>query len=114
MATGDFDTYYSDNPWENLDKNQRQWYDPELIRVWQQRGTFSQSVPVKINQLGVRAKTMSVTQLFDPHPNFNSIGLRSLWLGASNNVSVLRPQLRMISSPTATSGREWLQSNGWV
>jgi N4-gp56 family major capsid protein len=84
MATGDFDTYYSDNPWENLDKNQRQWYDPELMRIWRQKNVFSQTIPFKMSNMDVRAKTMTVSQLFDPHANFNALALRQLWLPAAH------------------------------
>lgn len=84
MATGDFDTYYSDNPWEQMSTNQRQWYDPELMRLWRTRNVFSSTIPFKKSNLDVRAKTMTVTQLFDPHANFNALSLRQLWLPAAH------------------------------
>ena len=84
MATGDFDTYYSDNPWSAIDKNQREWYDPMLIDFFRSNAVFTSSVGFAKNLGPVSAKTMTVTGLLDPHPDYTAINLRQLWLPASH------------------------------
>lgn len=80
MTTGDFDTYYSDEPFSIMDKNQRNWLDPDLIDIWRQRSVFRPVVSFTKSLVGVRAKTMSVTQLLDPHPDTTALALRQIWL----------------------------------
>lgn len=84
MTTGDFDTYYSDQPWAAIDKNQREWYDPELISVFRNKALFAQLIPFVKNLGDVRATKMHMTQLFDPHPDYTPLNLRQLWMPAAH------------------------------
>lgn len=84
MAVGDFDTYYSDNPWEVIDKNQRTWYDPDLIALFRQRALFTPTIPFVKNMADVRATKMVMTQLMDPHPDYTALALRQIWMPASH------------------------------
>jgi len=84
MATGDFDVNYGSDPWANLDKNERQWYDPDLVRMFRQKSAFRDAVPFTKNMGAKNAKTMTVSQLFDVHANNSALSLRQLWLPASH------------------------------
>lgn len=84
MAVGDFDTYYSDNPWEVIDKNQRVWYDPELIATYRRSSLFTPTIQFVKNLGDVRATKMTMTQLLDPHPDFTSLAVRQIWMPASH------------------------------
>jgi hypothetical protein len=74
--------YYADNPVEVLDKNQRTWYDPDILSLFRQRSLFTPIIRYKKNLGDVRATTMVVSQLLDPHPNYNPVAARLLWLPA--------------------------------
>jgi N4-gp56 family major capsid protein len=74
--------YYADNPVEVLDKNQRTWYDPDILALWRTRGLFTDIVTYKRNLGDVRATSMTVTQLIEPHANYNALATRQLWLPA--------------------------------
>ena len=82
MATGDFDTYYSDEPWSVMDKNQREWYDPELINQWRLRSVFKDILTFQKNLGDVRATSMTMTELLDPHPDFTALASRQIWMPA--------------------------------
>lgn len=84
MATGDFDTYYSDNPWEVIDKNQRTWYDPDLIAMFRQQALFTPTIRFVKNLGDMRATKMVMTQLFDPHPDTTALAVRQIWMPASH------------------------------
>ena len=58
MTTGDFDQYYSDNPWEAIDKNQRTWYDPDLVALFRQRYLFTPTIQFTKNLGDLRATKM--------------------------------------------------------
>ena len=84
MATGDFDTYYSDNPWEVIDKNQRVWYDPELATLYRRQAVFAPTLNFVKNNGSVRATTMVMNQMLDPHPDTSTLANRQIWMGASH------------------------------
>jgi len=84
MAVGDFDTYYSDNPWEVIDKNQRTWYDPDLISMYRQRAIFTPTIQFVKNLGDVRATKMVLNQLLDPHPDTTALNVRQIWMPASH------------------------------
>lgn len=84
MAVGDFDTYYSDNPWEVVDKNQRTWYDPDLISLFRQRALFTPTIQFVKNLGSVRATKMVLNQLLDPHPDNTALAVRQIWMPASH------------------------------
>jgi N4-gp56 family major capsid protein len=81
---GDFDTYYSDNPWEVIDKNQRTWYDPDLISLFRQRAIFTPTIQFVKNLGDVRATKMVLNQLLDPHPDTTALNVRQIWMPASH------------------------------
>jgi hypothetical protein len=75
--------YYADNPWEVVDKNQREWYDPDLIDNFRQKSVFAPTITFVKNMMGdVRATKMTVTGLIDPHPDFSTLTSRQLWMNA--------------------------------
>ena len=84
MAVGDFDTYYSDNPWEVIDKNQRTWYDPELIALYRRQAVFSPTLNFVKNLGSVRATKMIVNQQLDAHPDTSALASRQIWMGAAH------------------------------
>jgi len=84
MAVGDFDTYYSDNPWEVIDKNQRTWYDPELISLFRQNAIFTPTVQFIKNLGDVRATKMILNQFLEPHPDTTALAVRQIWMPASH------------------------------
>lgn len=84
MAVGDFDTYYSDNPWEVIDKNQRTWYDPELMRLFRQNAIFTPTIQFVKNLGSVRATKMVMNQFLDPHPDTTALAVRQIWMPASH------------------------------
>lgn len=84
MAVGDFDTYYADNPWEVIDKNQRTWYDPDLIAMFRQSALFTPTIQFVKNLGDVRATKMVMSQLLDPHPDYTALAVRQIWMPASH------------------------------
>ena len=84
MATGDFDLYYSDTPWEAIDKNQRTWYDPDLVSIFRNRAVFASAIPFVKNLGAVNATSMVVSQFMDPHPDFTALSMRQIWMPASH------------------------------
>ncbi len=84
MATGDFDTYYSDNPWEVMDKNQRVWYDPELALMYRRNAVFSPTLNFVKNNGSVKATSMVLNQQLDAHPDTSALANRQIWMGASH------------------------------
>lgn len=84
MATGDFDTYYGDNPIAALDQNQRDWYHPILDRMFRVQSVYTGLVRHFRNLGAVNAKNMTITQMLDVHPDFDPLGLRDIWMPASH------------------------------
>jgi N4-gp56 family major capsid protein len=84
MTTGDFDLYYSDNPWEAIDRNQRTWYDPDLISMFRQRALFTPTIQFVKNLNDQRATSMVMSQLLDPHPDYTALQVRQIWMPASH------------------------------
>jgi hypothetical protein len=75
-------TFYADNPVEVLDKNQRVWYDPNVMLLFKNSALFRDVVTYTRNLADVRARSMIVTQVLEPHANYNPIADRTLWLPA--------------------------------
>jgi len=80
MAVGDFDLYYSDEPFSIMDKNQRTWLDPDLIDIWRLKSVFRPLITFTKNLADVRATSMTVTQLFDPHADTTPLSPRQIWM----------------------------------
>lgn len=78
-TTGDFDLYYSDEPFSIMDQNQREWYDPDLISMWRQNSIFRPIMAFTKNLMGVRATKMHINQLIDPHPDTTPLASRQIW-----------------------------------
>jgi N4-gp56 family major capsid protein len=81
---GDFSTYYPNHPWVGITKKERNWYDPELLSLWQTRNVYNQFITAQRSLTGVRAKTMTITRLLGLHPDYNELDLRQLWTPASH------------------------------
>ena len=84
MAIGDFDTYYADNPWEVIDKNQRTWYDPDLIALFREQALFTPTINFVKNLGDARATKMVMTSIYDPHPDYTALAMRQIWMPASH------------------------------
>lgn len=84
MTVGDFDTYYSDNPWTVIDKNQRTVYDPDLIALYRQRALFTPTIQFVKNLGDARATKMVLNQVLDPHPDTTALAVRQIWMPASH------------------------------
>jgi N4-gp56 family major capsid protein len=81
MATvGDLDLYYSDEPFSVMTENQRTWLDPDLIDIWRLRSVFRPLITFTRNLGDVRATSMTVTQLLDPHPDTSPLSPRQIWM----------------------------------
>jgi len=80
----DFDTFYGSNPWANLDKNERRWYDPNLVELYRQRSVFSGTIPFAKDMKSKRSRTMTITQLLDVHPDSSPLSMRQLWMPAAH------------------------------
>jgi hypothetical protein len=80
MAIGDIDLYYSDEPFSIMDKNQRNWLDPDLIDIWRLNSVFRPLITFTKNLGDIRAKTMTVTQLLDPHADTTPLSARQIWM----------------------------------
>lgn len=82
--TQTFDAAYPDNPWSAVDKNQREWYDPELRDIYMREAVFSRFVTIQFPIVqDVRATKMHITSLIPPHANSDPIGVRQLWAPSS-------------------------------
>jgi len=77
---GDFDRYYSDEPFSIMDKNQRDYLDPTLITMWRQRSVFRPLISYTKNLGEIRAKQMTVTELVNPHPDTTPLAARQIWM----------------------------------
>lgn len=80
MAIGDLDLYYSDEPFSIMDQNQRTWLDPDLIDMWRLRSVFRPLITFTKNLGDIRATSMTVTQLLDPHPDTTALSARQIWM----------------------------------
>jgi N4-gp56 family major capsid protein len=74
--------YYADNPLEILDKNQREWYDPDLVDMWRKRSVFRDLVKFTKNLGDVRATTMTISSVMDAHPDYTPLAVRQIWMPA--------------------------------
>lgn len=83
-AITQFDVAYPDHPWAGITTKERMWYDPILRDVYRQANIFGQFSTFVQNLAARNAKTMTVTSLYDVHPDFNRIGLRDMYLPASH------------------------------
>lgn len=79
-AVSTFDVGYPDNPWANITTNERQYYDPMLRDIFRPRNVFAQFTQFQQSLAARNAKTMTITSLYDPHPDFDQVGLRDLYL----------------------------------
>jgi len=77
---GPLTEFYADNPVEVLDKNKRVWYDPDVLALFRDRSLFAGLITYARNLGDVRATSMVVTQLLEPHANYNALATRQLWL----------------------------------
>lgn len=79
-----FDVMYPSNPWEGIDTKERPWYSPFLQDVYYKAAVYNRFVSIQFPMVqDYRAPSMTVTTLLPPHPNFDPIGLRQLWMPAS-------------------------------
>jgi len=77
---GDLDLYYSDEPFSVMTENQRTWLDPDLIDIWRLNSVFRPLITFTRNLADIRATSMTVTQLLDPHPDITPLSARQIWM----------------------------------
>jgi len=79
-----FDAGYGQDPWDGIQSKERKLYYPLHQDVFRKKATYARFAQYRQN-LGapINAKTMQITAVYDPHPNFNQIGLKDQWMDAS-------------------------------
>lgn len=83
-ALSTFDTGYPASPWSGISTNQREVYDPNLEDIYYSGALYSRFVTIQHDLKGdANTTTMHITSLIPPHPNFDPIALRTLWLTSS-------------------------------
>lgn len=85
----DFEGNYPQNPWSVIDRNQRQWYFPNLYREYARRAIFNNYVTVKFNTVP-GATEMYLDTLIRPEANWDTLGLSDIWGNASHTDSLRR------------------------
>lgn len=78
-----WETFYSDNPWAGLDKNQLEnWYVPGLLATFRRRSVFRAFTPtsVDLSTAANRARRLTYTMVYDFEPNTNVIDNRAMWV----------------------------------
>lgn len=81
MAT--FDVNYPQNMWEGITNKTRDWYAPDLYRVFVGQAVYNNFINVKFNMNGIGATQMFVDNPIMPHTSTDAIGARDLWLDTS-------------------------------
>jgi hypothetical protein len=84
MATGDFDLYYSSDPWSSVSQNQQTWLDPFLATMFRRRSTFAPTLTFVKDLKAVNATKIVVSQILDPHPDTTALSVRQIWMPASH------------------------------
>jgi N4-gp56 family major capsid protein len=80
------DVGYPNHPWAGVDTNQREWYDPFLRDIYYRQSVYNRFVTQQFALAGAGSPAttqMTVTSLLPPHPNFDPIALRQLWMPSS-------------------------------
>ena len=74
MSTA-FLTYYGQDPWSNIDKNQRTWYDPTLQMLYRRNTVYSNGLVPYVTQplLPMNAQEMVFPMVFDFEPEIGEI-----------------------------------------
>lgn len=81
MAT--FDSNYPQNMWVNIENKTRDWYVPDLYRIFVGQAVYNNFVDVKFNMNGMGATQMFIDNPILPHTSTDPIGARDLWLDTS-------------------------------
>lgn len=81
MAT--FDANYPQNMWLHVENKTRDWYVPDLYRIFVGQAVYNNFVDMKFNMNGLGATQMFIDQPIMPHTVTDSIGARDLWLDTS-------------------------------
>lgn len=78
-----FENHYPQNPWAQIASKTRDWYVPDLYRIFTGQAVYNPFVNVQFNMNGLGATQMHITQPGMPMTNTDPIGARDLWLDAS-------------------------------
>lgn len=73
-----FQTSYARDPWDNIDTNERPWYDPILREVYVRKAIYSPFAAMKVDLAAQSARTITFSDLIPPVPNTSPIGARQL------------------------------------
>lgn len=70
-----FATFYSTDPWAQIDKNQRTWYDPMLQTVFRRNTVYSGGLVPFVTQplLPMNAQEMVFNQVYDFEPSIGEV-----------------------------------------
>lgn len=74
---GDYANYGVD-PWNNIELNERPWYDPVLRDIYLRQSVYSQHVTMKVDLNGPKARTITFNDLIPPRPNIAPIAPRQM------------------------------------
>lgn len=72
----------ADHPWAGITTKERMFYDPILRDVYRWKAVFGPYITFQQNLANRQAKNMTITSLYDPHADFNRLGLRDMSLPA--------------------------------
>jgi len=89
-----FDTYYPDNPWTGIDRNQRDIYWPQLLETFRVRSVWRPFVRYAFDMAAVNTGTVYFDEVFDAEPDTTPKGNRTIWL-ASQHLDSRRVTLSM-------------------
>lgn len=78
-----FDVNYPENIWQNITTKTRDWYVPDLYRVYIGQAIYNQFINVKFNMAGLGAAQMFIDNPILPLTSTDPIGARDLWLDDS-------------------------------
>lgn len=78
-----YDINYPQNPWQQVASKTRDYYLPDLYRVYASDAVYNRFVDVQFNMNGLGATQMFISSPLMPAANNNAIGARDLWLDAS-------------------------------
>lgn len=81
--TVNFDTNYPQNPWQNVTNKTRDWYTPDLYRIFVGATRYNPFVNMQFELSGLGATQMFIDSTILPQTSTDPIGARDLWLDAS-------------------------------
>ena len=89
-----FDTFYPDNPWTGIDRNQRDIYWPQLLATFRARSVWRPFVQFAFDMAAVNTGVVHFDEVYDTEPDVTPIPNRAVWL-PSRHLDSRRVTLQM-------------------